>query len=1001
MRSLGRAAIVFAGLCLAAPASADLDDDPVSTPPMGPLPNVQWYTLETPHFDLHYYPAEREFAEHAAHVAERAYRLVTRYLNWQPSGRVSITLNDQTDYADGFASSLPFNYIYAYGAPPDSLDELSDFDDYVGLLITHELTHVIHLDTILSWCPRLIDTVFGKIYAPNLSQPTWFIEGLAVLMESRHTTAGRLRSSFYNMHLRVPFLEGRVFGLDAVSNRPLAFPQGTVPYLYGSSVLKYMEDRYGPEKLREISHRYGDECIAGGLNRVTARAVGRGYAEIAGDGVWEDWRRSMSHRYALEAEEAVRRGLTAARRLTTDAPGPRGEGPGARFFRDGTLLYHRANNDESPAYIRIDPATGERKLVVDMQGSGPGAPTPDGRGVVFQQVNFLPLAWRISGSPQVAWNDLFYLDLETRDVRPLTRGYRTHEPDVSPDGREIVCAVGATGARQLAIVPIEGGVPRVLSPATPGLVYTPVFSPDAKFIAYSRWKPGGFRDIHLYDVAAGTDKPLAVDRAMDIDPRFTPDGRYLLFASDRTGIYDIYAYELATGRLHQVTNLVSGAFQPAVSPDGSRLVYTGFSSDGFDLYEMPFNPAAFLPAQPFGNSRLDTPTDPDDESHSPDAAPEDKSALPLLTRTKSYQPWRYMYPRRWDLRLLSNPLGSGEAGFIATTLGDPVGNHFASISLLLPNTEFDPSIAGYYAYNRLWPSFEVSARRSAQQLGGFYLGGQDTPYRQRGYGASVAVGLPLRRTAASSSNVKFGYDYTAYALSGGIPPADPTAPITIRPEHGPDADMFVYWDFNNAHGWPYSVSGQEGRSLALYLRIADPALGGRYHTTQLSWSWVEYFTPPWARLHALAMSLSGGVGIGDKRQLFGMGGFVEQDLLRAIFLNRREQGLFLRGYPPFAFVGDSFHLLSTEYRLPVWWIEKGYRTFPLYFRRIWGSLFLDAGNAFYGQFRVQDVKLGAGAEARLQFNIAHYLDTELKLGYAHGFQTKGGDEIYFVAAASF
>ena len=99
---------------------------------------------------------------------------------------------------------MPYNFIYAYGAPPDGMDELSDFDDFVKLLITHEFTHVVHLDTILSWCPRFVDSVLGKIYAPNLAQPTWFIEGLAVLMETRQTTAGRLRSSFFDMHLRVP-----------------------------------------------------------------------------------------------------------------------------------------------------------------------------------------------------------------------------------------------------------------------------------------------------------------------------------------------------------------------------------------------------------------------------------------------------------------------------------------------------------------------------------------------------------------------------------------------------------------------------------------------------------------------------------------------------------------------------------------------------------------------------------------------------------------------------
>src|SRR4030095_1575787 len=160
-----------------------------------------------------------------------------------------------------------YNFINAYGAPPDGMDELSDFDDFVKLLITHEFTHVVHLDTILNCCPRLVDSVLVKISDPNLSQPPWFIEGLAVLMESRHTTAGRLRSTFYDMHLRVPFLEGRVLDLDKVSvgYGALVYPGGSVPYLYGSSLLRYVEDRYGPEKVREISHRYGNECIAGGL----------------------------------------------------------------------------------------------------------------------------------------------------------------------------------------------------------------------------------------------------------------------------------------------------------------------------------------------------------------------------------------------------------------------------------------------------------------------------------------------------------------------------------------------------------------------------------------------------------------------------------------------------------------------------------------------------------------------------------------------------------------
>src|SRR5262249_49097034 len=194
------------------------------------------------------------------------------------------------------------------------------------------------------------------------------------------------------------------------------------------------------------------------------------------------------------------------------------------------------------------------------------------------------------------------------------------------------------------------------------------------------------------------------------------------------------------------------------------------------------------------------------------------------------------------------------------------------------------------------------------------------------------------------------------------------------PEVGRDGKLFVVWAFTNAHSWPYSISAQEGRRLQLSLQISEPALGGRFHTTEVSWAWTEYLTPPWARLHALALLYSGGVGIGDKRAAFGLGGFVEQDLVRSIFLNRRQCCLFLRGYPASSVVGDQYHLASLEYRAPLVWIERGYGTFPLYLRRINGSVFTDAGNAFDGPFRFGDVRYGVGAELRFDFNLAYYLE---------------------------
>jgi len=46
---------------------------------------------------------------------------------------------------------------------------------------------------------------------------------------------------------------------------------------------------------------------------------------------------------------------------------------------------------------------------------------------------------------------------------------------------------------------------------------------------------------------------LFESEASEIHPRFSPDGRFILFSSDRTGNWDVFIYEIASGEIFQVT----------------------------------------------------------------------------------------------------------------------------------------------------------------------------------------------------------------------------------------------------------------------------------------------------------------------------------------------------------------------------------------------------------------------------------------------------------------
>src|SRR5690606_7824020 len=115
---------------------------------------------------------------------------------------------------------------------------------------------------------------------PNGVQPGWFVEGLATLEETDRTSGGRLRSSFFDMYLRMHFLLGRELALDDISNDVLVWPHGNIRYLYGAYFLKYIADHYGRDALTAISHAYGRQPVSFAVNRVARRATGRTFVEL-------------------------------------------------------------------------------------------------------------------------------------------------------------------------------------------------------------------------------------------------------------------------------------------------------------------------------------------------------------------------------------------------------------------------------------------------------------------------------------------------------------------------------------------------------------------------------------------------------------------------------------------------------------------------------------------------------------------------------------------------
>ncbi len=263
-------------------------------------------------------------AERIAAIAEDTHARLAGPLGWEPARVTQIVLTDDTDSANGSATSIPQNVVRLFVTAPDDLSPLNDYDDWQLELITHEYTHILHTDHITG-LPALVNAIFGKTYSPNQMQPRWILEGLAVLLESKFTSGGRERSTIFDMYLRADVLEDNVAGIDQISHSVRRWPQGNLWYLYGSHFLQYIESVYGFEALRQVSADYGSEIIPYGINRAIHRATGKTYVELCKG--WVAW---MQKRYATQKADVLAHGIDArgvasrstARRRSTRATCP-------------------------------------------------------------------------------------------------------------------------------------------------------------------------------------------------------------------------------------------------------------------------------------------------------------------------------------------------------------------------------------------------------------------------------------------------------------------------------------------------------------------------------------------------------------------------------------------------------------------------------------------------------------------------------------------------------
>lgn len=592
------------------------------------LPGQAWRTAASGPIRVHYTEAGRPWAEAALAAAVRAHDLLGEFVGRTPRADIHIVIVPDGDLTNGLATPLPRNMIRIYPLPPRHVSLLQETSDWIGLLVTHEMLHIFHLD----WAelPMSIWRVlFGRALLPtftvswggepfalplgigfaNALLPDTLVEGWAVWAETALTGTGRASSVLSLSLLRNLVRDDALPGIGGANGWRRDWPGGQTGYQLGGAFHRHREER-DPGVWADTYRR-----VARGLTPLVPSIP---FARAHGESAIAAWR-DFSRR-----EKAIQQIVDAARAPHVEGTafaGPWQGLTGPRFLGDGTLTA-TVDDGLGPAHTGVIDAEGRFQALWRRTGGRTQA-GPHAGDMVFDA-----LAWL---DDQVLVGELW----TWRDGRRRRRSAGAHAFD--PDWRAgALVFVQREGARECLVLRRGDGVDERWCAGPLEAVLRPRLAPDGAAVVFARWTAAGRHDVYLWRPGHA---PESLTDGPDEDwlPAFAPDGRTVYAVRMPDGVPDLYRRDPEDGRWTQVTRTRHGVWDWDLAPDGRTIVYASPGGDGWRLYRFD---ATSVPSAPVPATR---PVDPRLAAPTPGRAP----GGPPLPDDRPYQAWRTLWPTAW------------------------------------------------------------------------------------------------------------------------------------------------------------------------------------------------------------------------------------------------------------------------------------------------------------------------------------------------------------------
>jgi len=859
--------------------------------------DFDWAVFRTEHFDVHYYPEEKQAALDAARMAERGYDYLSAMLDYQIKERIPLllyaSLNDfqQTnvisDLLDqgtrGVTESLKKRVV---------LPITGSYREFNHVLV-HELVHAFQYDIMQN-------TQFKN---SRFNPPLWFVEGMAEYLSVGMDNTTR-------MWVRDGLLNDKLLTVSQLNNA-----YDIRVYRLGESLWHYIGETYGKKIVGNI---FKSAVNLGDVDQALKKQLGFDSKELTKR--WHEYARksTVPQDSTLQTPEQIAERITHQQgyyhRLNV-APSVSPDGNQIAYVANKNLNedIFLLSKDESQTAVG-----GKWKNERLLQG---------GASKRFETLRYFDssIGWSRDGN-RLAFiaksgkdDALYVMNPHTKKVTQrfvFAQLNGLQSPSFSPWSDEVVFVGIAGGVSDLYIVDLADGKLQRLTDDRFAELH-PQWSPDGKAIVFVTDRGEGTDEAKLlfgdYDLALYHLADKKIENLTNLpgnatSPQWSPDGGEIAFVSDHQSIPNIYRLRLADRQITPVTFLRNGIAgitetTPALSwsANGKVMVFSAFQKTNWQLYLMDATKAPVAPAQLASTNTTVALA----ENNSATASATPKSWLPdipdpnalyanyQLTSADSIESRQYSSKFKLDAISVGGGYdtyygGVGQAVFLFT---DMLGDHnlYLSTGLQIKSPLHSDFGATYFNQGRRF-NYGVQAFQSnlLYTIGATYnaIGYLRNTYR----GFNAIAGYPFSR-------------YARVELYGGLTWVDQDVVVDTYGFSSLDRKttnlaLYKYAQVGTALVYDNTIYGPLGPTSGSRSRLSVETTGKDFHFTNYSADHRRYLNI--RHRTVLAWRFMGGASVGRDKQLIGIGG-----------------PYTYRGADYNDLIGTNYLISNLEYRFPL------------------------------------------------------------------------------------